>query len=388
MSVLEEAGPRDAGFIPERIALLNTRLESWIEQGLSQATSVLVARHGKVVYHKAHGRLTPEADSRLLETGDVFPLASIQKVMTATAVMMCVERGEINLNAPITDYLPEVPAEWGNAILVHNLLTHTSGYYEPDMQATRAAVLGEVAVPPCPEGQDETLHRALSVWTQSKPLKKPSEQNIYSNLNFCFLAEILRRVLGQRIDTFMHERILGPLGMSSSYIPVGAAPESKRVHLTFAVLADPVRRKLMLETATGAVGLASNAWDLGCFCQMFLNGGSYGDVKLLAPSTVAEMTRNQIPGIPARSVDGLWIKEASWGLGWMLQGDARWRYGHGSLQPVGSYYHQGGSGTAIWVDPLHEIVGVFLSTARDFQSGEISWDFDLFQNLVMSALDD
>ena len=206
--------------------------------------------------------------------------------------------------------------------------------------------------------------------------------------NFYFLAEILRRASGQRIEEFLYERILGPLGMSSSYIPVGDAPESKLVRRMFSGEDNPVRRKLMFETATGAEGLASTAWDLGCFCQMFLNGGRYGDVKLLAPTTVAEMTRNQIPGIPTRTVDGLWVKEASWGLGWMLQGDARWRYGHGTLQPVGSYYHQGSAGTAIWVDPLHEIVGVFLSTARGFQKGEINWDFDLFQNLVMSALDD
>jgi CubicO group peptidase (beta-lactamase class C family) len=385
MTILEHANPEDAGFLPERIELLDERLNEWTARGLSPATSVLVARHGKIVYQKAFGKLTP--DGRRLNVDDIFFLASIQKVFTATAVMMCVERGIVDLNVPITDYLPEVPAEWGNAILVHNLLTHTSGYFEPDFETLGRVMSGEDKTDPCPAGQNENIHRYLSVAFRTKPIKKPSIQNIYSGINYQFLGEILRRTTGKFIDEYMEENILVPLGMTSSFHPWGKAPEDRLVHHP-TPFGDEARRQMMKTTPSGIVGLVSNTMDLAVFCQAFLNGGSYGDVKLLAPSTVREMTRNQIRGIGARTLDGIDIKEATWGLGWMVQGDARWRYGHGSLQPVGTYYHQGGSGTAIWVDPHHEIVSIFLSVARDFTGYEFRWDFDLFQNLVMSALDD
>ena len=387
MAMLEHAPPEQAGFLPERLALLDERVGDWVEQGLSLATSVLVARHGKIAFEKAYGKFSDEPDSRPLAIDDIHFLASIQKVFTATAVMMCVERGVIDLNVPITDYLPEVPSEWGDKILVHYLLTHTSGYLEPEQEDLMAMMQGRVEVPPCPPGQAEFFHRYLTVALRTKPIKKPSTQNIYSNMNFNFLAEILRRASGRRIDEFMYEHILGPLGMNSSFIPPADAPESRLMSRRAMEVNERVR-EVRKVTPMGDAGLVSTTGDLAIFCQTFLNGGTYGDVKLLAPTTVAEMTRNQIPGIGATTMDGIHIKEATWGLGWMVQGDARWRYGHGTLQPVGTYYHQGGSGSAIWVDPHHGIVSVFLSTARAFTGYEISWDFDLFQNLVMSALDD
>ena len=120
---------------------------------------------------------------------------------------------------------------------------------------------------------------------------------------------------------------------------------------------------------------------------MFLNGGCYGGQRLLNEWTVAEMTRNQIPGIGCVSPMGTWVPEGSWGLGWMVQGDARWPWSHGMLQPRGTFYHQGSGGCSLWVDPTHEVVGVYMSVSfRDFTSPDPMWEFDTFQNMVTAAI--
>ena len=128
------------------------------------------------------------------------------------------------------------------------------------------------------------------------------------------------------------------------------------------------------------------AGDLAIFCQTFLNGGTYGDTRLLSFPTVSEMTQNQIPGV-GTYYNG-WHNEASWGLGWMIQSHERWPYSEGALQPWGTYYHQGSGGCGLWVDPVNEIVGVFCSVCETDEVGQNRWQFDLFQNLVTCAVAD
>ena len=142
-----------------------------------------------------------------------------------------------------------------------------------------------------------------------------------------------------------------------------------------------------MDTPNGGGSLKSNAQDLATFGQMFANGGAYAGVRLLNDWTVAEMTRNQIPGVGCVSTMGSWVPEGSWGLGWMVQGDARWPWSHGMLQPRGTFYHQGASGCSLWVDPVHELVGVYLSVVnRDFGNPDPCWEFDTFQNMATAAL--
>ena len=71
----------------------------------------------------------------------------------------------------------------------------------------------------------------------------------------------------------------------------------------------------------------------------------------------------------------------------MIQGDARWRSSHGILQPRGTFYHQGGTGCGFWIDPVHDVVGIYLSSVPlDFDTGDAHWEFDKFQNMVTAAV--
>ena len=123
------------------------------------------------------------------------------------------------------------------------------------------------------------------------------------------------------------------------------------------------------------------------FGQCFLNHGTYGDVRLLSRATVAAMTRDQIPGVPARFF-GQHIPIASWGYGWAVESPAKWKYYHGSLWPLGTFNHGGGGGVMLWVDREHELVGTYFEACLRFtEKQEMLWNADLFHNVIAAAVD-
>jgi uncharacterized protein YbbC (DUF1343 family) len=99
----------------------------------------------------------------------------------------------------------------------------------------------------------------------------------------------------------------------------------------------------------GHAGLFSTAIDLAIYCQMILNGGTYGGARILSPMTVAEMTRPRVV-----SSSG-----ATRGLGWDI--NSSFSVNRGDLFPLGSFGHTGFTGTSIWIDPASEMFVVFLS---------------------------
>jgi CubicO group peptidase (beta-lactamase class C family) len=135
-------------------------------------------------------------------------------------------------------------------------------------------------------------------------------------------------------------------------------------------------------------GAFGTAWDMAVFGQMFLNRGRYGDLRVLSPAAVAQMTRNQIPGISAR-YDGEVFPEASWGLGWSVLGEKKAER-DGSLRSSQSFDHGGAGGAFLWVDPVYEIVGVYFSVALRILPpfDNMDWCRDLFMNMVMAAVVD
>lgn len=381
--MIREGSAQEAGFFDDRIELIKERAQDWIAPGRTQSLVLLAARRGVVALHEAFG-VAGYDRSGPLKVDTIFATASLTKPVTATAVMMLAERGEISLNAPLKNYFPELSAKNTELILVHQLLTHTSGYID------RFADGPPEATTPLPPGQDPLFHPWLERLLTEEPLKTPGERNIYASCNYGLLGELVRRVSGQRLDDYAREHIFEPLGMRATTIGAQHRQDDRLLPLDPTLHRDETHLGMAQrarDSANGAGSLCSNAEDLAIFGECFRRGGEYGGVRILNEWTVKEMTRNQIPGIGAYNWR-LWIKEASWGLGWMVQGDARWRESHGMLQPRGTFYHTGGTGTGLWIDPVHDVVAVYLSMAPlNFDTGEANWDFDKYQNMVTAAID-
>jgi CubicO group peptidase (beta-lactamase class C family) len=271
-----------------------------------------------------------------------------------------VEEGLLGLNRPVAEYIPEFTGEGKHAVMVHHLLTHTSGLRDLEADAC-ARQKGALTSDDIFAGRDlPHLSDFLQARYDAPLWKPPGEEMSYCGFGYDLLGEIVARVSGQPLAAFVQERICGPLGMAGTHFVV---PEEVRHRIALrpeeAVGASILNLRGLQEEPYAGSGAYGTAQDLAIFGQMFLNQGSYGDVRILSPATVAEMTRNQIPGISARWGEES-FPEACWGLGWRVPGNNR-GIRDGSLRSGRSFEHGGFGGVALWVDPVYELVGAYFS---------------------------
>lgn len=375
----------EAGMSTERMKLARELCRTWIDKDVHKALSVLVARRGVICLHEAFGNIGPHG-APPLERDSIFPVMSITKVFTATALMTLVEDGLVGLTRPVQEYIPEFKSEGKEHVLVHHLLTHTSGLTEwlPDL----LGVSSSEAEDPSPSEPSQHPRVAASLQrTLVEPLSKsPGEEMFYSNLNYVLAGEIVRRVAGCALADFAASRLFEPLGMKDTFyvLPVELFDRT----IGWSILPpglDQTTTREFRQTPHPAGGVFSTPMDMAVFGQTFLNGGCYGNARVLSPATVAEMTRDQIPGIPAtfaifRNV------EASWGYGWSVTGNAKWP-GWPTF-PRGTFNHSGAAAMMLWADPTNEIVGAFCSICRykgTIEAPEPVTNVDLFVNVVTAA---
>jgi CubicO group peptidase (beta-lactamase class C family) len=278
--------------------------------------------------------------------------------------MILVEEGLLGLNRPVQWYIPEFTGEGKDAVMVHHLPTHTSGLRGEEVNA-HAKRKENVGIPPPDETQNPRIHEYLYPRYDAPLYKPPGTEMLYCNYNDELLGEIVRRVSGQPLAEFCQERIFEPLGMTdTAYI----VPESTRHRIVRrskdAHWADQLAAFRLQETPWASGGVYSTAMDMATFGQMFLNRGAYGEARILSPASVAEMTRNQIPGISSRYVHEF-FPEASWGLSWSVHGNKRCVIYGETLQSPQAFCHTGAGGVLLWVDRAYEIVGIYFSVLSD-----------------------
>ncbi len=404
---LRPGTPEEVGMSAERIQHVADLAESWVAQGVHSALVVLVARKGVIVLHEAFGRLTPEVDSPPLQLDSIFPVASVTKPVTATAAMILVEDGLLGLNRPVSEYIPEFVGEGKDAVMVHHLLTHTTGLRDDVVFAHVERKKEGVVIPPPHDTQHPTLHEWLFLGYDTPLWKPPGREMSYSVYGYELVGEIIRRVSGRSLGDFARDRIFMPLGMrDTSYAELDrmkhrvvrrppdapfASPDwpgFEYIPLVRALVSGLGTRRWQ-ETPRASGGVHSTAMDMAVFGQMFLNHGAYDNARILSPASVAEMTRNQIPGISSHYL-GEFIPEASWGFGWGVHGNKKTMYYNAILQSQKAFAHGGLGGAYMWVDPVYDVVGVYLSIALKTRPNHahITWCADLFASTVTAAVVD
>jgi serine-type D-Ala-D-Ala carboxypeptidase len=387
--------PEEAGMLPDRIERVKQLAAGWVTSGHTPSLVILAARKGIIFLNEAYGRLRPEEDSPPLRVDSIFPLSSLTKPITATAAMILVEDGLLGLNRPVVDYIPEICGEGTEEILVHHLLTHTSGYNEETLLAFMIERRGKwPEFPLCPENQHPLIHDLLNRQYPAPLWKPPGVIMSYCNHNYLLLGEIVRRVSGRSLADFAAERILQPLGMIDTYYIV---PESLDARIVKRPANAPgaqresrfnegLNSRQIQATPYGDWGMFSTAMDMAVFGQTFLNGGCYGDQRILSRPTVLEIFRNQIPGIGADWV-GKIIPEASWSYGWIVPSDIKWKYFGGSLHSQKGITHPGAGGVRSYIDPIYELVLIYFSVVIEVTPRfEQKTNFDLFENAIYASI--
>jgi uncharacterized protein YbbC (DUF1343 family)/CubicO group peptidase (beta-lactamase class C family) len=363
LAVLTQSIPAQVG--PSRIASLVSlerlgQMDSLIEESIAQkrlpGAVVLVGRKGNVVWRKAYGARVVEPAREPMSVDTIFDLASLTKVVaTATSIMILMERGKVRLNEPVSTYIPELKGDGRERITIEHLLTHTSGY-APDFDLRERWI-----------GYDEAIKRLIR-----EPLRNPpGSKFVYSDIGFIALGEVVHRVSKLPLDQFAQQNIFTPLGMrQTGFRPRAtlrsriAPTEKRRGQMSYlgdtnvdvgtegetwlrGQVHDPTSYRM--DGLAGHAGLFSTADDLAIFCQMMLNGGQYRGVRVLAPLTVAQMTRPRV----VTSAGG------TRGLGWDI--NTSFSTTRGDLFPLGSFGHSGFTGTSLWLDPASNMFVVFLS---------------------------
>jgi uncharacterized protein YbbC (DUF1343 family)/CubicO group peptidase (beta-lactamase class C family) len=311
-----------------------------------------VGRRGKIVLLKAYGNKQLKPSVVPMTTDTVFDLASITKpVATATSVMLLVERGELKLGQRVADLIPDFAANEKAEITVFDLLTHQSG------------LIADNPLADYEYGPEDAIKKICGLKLQA-PL---GSRFIYSDVNFILLGEIVRRVSRKSVHEFSRDNIFQPLGMrETTYLPNDelrkrAAPtEERKGRWIQGEVHDP--RAFALGGVAGHAGLFSTAEDLAIYAQMMLNDGEYGGARILAPQTVATMTRGyRLTGGTRSTMEGVPSNPPTYfrGLGW----DKRSAYSinRGELLTDTAFGHGGFTGTVMWIDPQLELFVIILS---------------------------
>ncbi|HEY0098113.1 MAG TPA: serine hydrolase domain-containing protein, partial [Pyrinomonadaceae bacterium] len=353
---LPVVAPASVGMSAERLGRIDAAVGEAIARRETPGAVVLAARRGRVVWRKAYGARAVEPARELMTPDTIFDAASLTKVVaTATSIMILVERGQVRLSDPVSRYLPEVKDGGRERVTIEQLLTHRAGY-APDFD------LGERWT-----GYDEALKRLASERLQNAA----GTRFVYSDIGFIALGEVVKRVSGETLDLFARKNIFEPLRMhDTGFNPRAAlrtriAPTERRRAQAAYLGGKPesvgaegerwLRGEVHDPTAfrmagvAGHAGLFSTADDLAIYCQMILNGGTYGGVRILSPLGVATMTR------PRAVTD----EGGARGLGWDIA--SSFSGNRGDLFPLGSFGHTGFTGTSLWLDPASETFVVFLS---------------------------
>lgn len=168
--------------------------------------AVLVAENGEVIYEEGVGEADMTFD--VPNTADTrFLIGSVTKNFTGALILQLMEEGRVDVQAPISTYLPEYPAEVGDRVTVHHLLTHSSGI--PSYTGLPEFRTEIVANPQEPED--------LIAYVQDLELEfEPGAEFRYNNSGYVLLGMVVEAVTGEPFAEVLEERILDPLGMETA----------------------------------------------------------------------------------------------------------------------------------------------------------------------------
>ncbi len=400
---LTYAEPASVGMSAERLARIDAMAKEAIEDNKIPGLVALVARRGKIIYHKAFG--TADPSGRKLERDAIFRIASQTKAVTATAVMMLWEEGLFRLDDPISNYIPEFknpqvlksfryadtsyttkPAE--NEITIRHLLTHTSGlgYGFIDGDERFKMIYQKAGIVDAFTTDDITIEENIKNLAKLPLHFNPGEKYSYSE-GLDVLGYFVEIMSGQPFDEFLREHLFEPLGMNDTwfYLPSNKANrlvavqrwndnQWKRYSGNGYDADYPVKGEKTF--FSGGAGLSSTAKDYATFLQMYLNGGELNGMRILSRTTVQSMMGNQI--------GNLWEgQDRYYGLAFgVLNQTGQDQGGRGS---IGTFDWGGYFNTQYFADPQEELIGILMKQTRGGNGDDTGWKFRI---LVNQAVDD
>src|SRR5947207_1213739 len=364
----------------------------------------MAASSKEVIYQGAYGKRDLSKDDAMT-VDSVFWIASMSKAITAAGAMQLVEQGKLSLNAPIGKLLPDLDAPQvlegfdaqgepklrpaKNPITVRHLMTHTAGFCYDLWNADKVKDLEKTGLPGIISCKDAALKTPI--------MTDPGTRWEYGT-NIDFVGKAIEAVSGKRLDAYLRDHLLAPLGMTDTGFRIGESqrkrlvgmhargPDGSLAPMPFELEQDP-------EFHMGGGGLYGTAGDYIKFTQMILNKGRGNGNQVLKPETVATMAQNHmgelvVPKITSAApmysndVDLFPGIVKKWGLSFLIN-TAKTPEG----RSAGSLAWAGLANTYFWIDPARDIAGVILMQLLPFADAKALEAFAGFERGVYAGLD-
>jgi CubicO group peptidase (beta-lactamase class C family) len=380
-----------AGLSTERLRNIDRHLQArYIDTGKIPGAITLVARHGEIAHLSPLGLMDAER-GKPTRDDTVYRIYSMSKPITSVALMTLYEEGRFQLDDPVHKFIPEwerlsvwvggaapnfVTKRPERPMSIRDLLSHQSGltYGFHMRNSVDAAYRDQSIINSNGVGvSSETLADSARKLADIPLLFSPGTQWNYSiSTDICgYLVEV---VSGMRFDHYLEQRLFGPLGMRETSFQV---PDERidRFAACYApgpgggmVLQDDPQTSAYRRQPTmlsGGGGLTSTIHDYFRFIQMLCNRGELDGVRILSRKTIELMTRNHLPNgvdlaavAPAGQFAEVAYNGIGFGLGFSVILDLAKAQIAGSQ---GQFAWGGAASTAFWVDPVEEVVVVFMT---------------------------
>ncbi|MFC2113108.1 serine hydrolase domain-containing protein [Bacteroidota bacterium] len=364
----------------EILAGIPQKMQQFVEDGEIAGAVTLVARNGRIVSFEATGYQDLET-AVPMQKHTLFRIASMTKPFVAAAIMMQVEEGKLSLDDPVEKYLPEFTDMWlidqksenemqlirpSRPITIKDILTHTSGLagvpYQYDVKSIRENALVAARLP---------------LWFE------PGSKWQYGGEGIHAAARIVEVLSGMTYCDFLSQKIFRPLGMENTYFFL------QEEHAGLLASNYSPANDGKLEKRSGSFqpvyfrpdgGLISTAQDMAIWMQTILDGGIYGDVRILSEKSVQEIIRTQTGELECGFTEGL-----SFGLAF---GVVKQPTGVTGMLSPGTFGHGGAFGTQYWADPVTKTIYILMIQRQGFGNGDDSNIRKSFQEIAASAIID
>jgi CubicO group peptidase (beta-lactamase class C family) len=382
------------GFSKERLDRIAISMKKQVADNIVPGAVTMIARNGKIVYFEAHGYLDA-AKTKAMPKDALFRLASMTKPIVSTAAMMLVEQGKLNLNDPITKWLPElkdlkVESATGDVpldrpIWVQDVLRHTAGFvYAGGTKSARIKKLYDDLNIEARE-TDITANDMLKNLGQIPLAHQPGTFWEYS-IAVDVLGLLLERVEQKPLDAIVRELLIEPLGMKDTSWWV---PASQAGRIAETLDSDPLKAEMLKSYRQsynplgksyfkGGAGLVGTAADYMRFAQMIVNGGELEGKRYLSPKTVELMLSQHTVGMGGSTIASTG-PGYGFGLGFAVRKDEGMAWVPGSK---GDAMWAGAWGTSFWVDPKEKLVGLIMTQGPSTRTHTRM----LYKDLVYGAL--
>lgn len=401
---VQEGSLQDVGIDRDALELLEQIIQADVNNGFPSAQMAIV-KDGKLVYQNAWGRVnaynpdgTPKTDSPAVTNDTLYDLASNTKMYTTNyALQYLVTQGKANLDSRLVDLLGsafvedtidityngyenpglKVNKQWKAELTLRDILRHQAGFpadpqYHNDSfdQCSQKTVPGATNVLFSGwDGSAATRAATLKSIFKTPLMYKPGTKTVYSDVDYMLLAFAIEAITGKGLDAFLKETFWDPMGLThTTYNPLlngfaandCAATELNGNTRDGAISFTGVRTATIqgqvhdekcyyaMGGISGHAGLFSNATELAKLASVMLTGG-YGENRYFS--------RNVMDAFTAPKKENA----ANWGLGWWREGDNQRCWYFGTQAPSNTIGHQGWTGTLTMIDPVEDLVVVYLT---------------------------